>query len=73
MDFKKITEENSNHNNLENKSTIEILNNINYEDQKVAVAVKAEIESIQSLVDDVAERMKMEGDYFILVQEQVAG
>ena len=35
MDFKKITEENSNHNNLENKSTIEILNNINYEDQKV--------------------------------------
>jgi N-acetylmuramic acid 6-phosphate (MurNAc-6-P) etherase len=34
MDFKKITEENSNHNNLENKSTIEILNNINYEDKK---------------------------------------
>lgn len=66
MDFKKITEENSNHNNLENKSTIEILNNINYEDQKVAVAVKAEIESIQSLVDDVAERMKNGGRLFYI-------
>ncbi|MBL6871053.1 MAG: N-acetylmuramic acid 6-phosphate etherase [Flavobacteriales bacterium] len=66
MDFKKITEENSNHNNLENKSTIEILNNINYEDQKVAVAVKEEIESIQSLVDDVAERMKNGGRLFYI-------
>ena len=66
MDFKKITEENSNHNNLENKSTIEILNNINYEDQKVAVAVKEEIESIQSLVDNVAERMKNGGRLFYI-------
>mgnify|MGYP000853036646 FL=1 len=66
MDFKKITEENSNHNNLENKSTIEILNNINYEDQKVAVAVKEEIKSIKSLVDDVAERMKNGGRLFYI-------
>ena len=40
MDFKKITEQNSNYNNIEQLSIQEILENINEEDQKVSLAVK---------------------------------
>ena len=34
MDFKKITEQNSNYDNIEQSSILEILNKINIEDQK---------------------------------------
>ena len=40
MDFKKITEQDSNYNNIEQLSVQEILENINEEDQKVSLAVK---------------------------------
>ena len=51
MDFKKITEEDSLHDHLEENSVIEILNKINLEDQKVASAVKQVIEPIKNLVN----------------------
>jgi len=39
MKFNKITEQPSNHNNLEKKSVSEIISSINEEDQKVAIAI----------------------------------
>ena len=48
MDFKKITEQNSNYNNIEQLSILEILENINEEDQKVSLAVKKVIPNINS-------------------------
>ena len=40
MSFKKITEEKSNYDHLENHSINDLLNKINFEDQKVAIAVQ---------------------------------
>ena len=51
MNFKKITETSSNHNHLEQLSTLELLEKINEEDQKVAIAVKKVIGHINNLVD----------------------
>ena len=64
MDFKKITEEDSLHDNLEDSSVIEILNKINLEDQKVATAVKEVIQPIKNLVEAIAPRMDKGGRLF---------
>ena len=48
MSFQKITEETSLYNDLENKSVTEILNDINTEDQKVAIAVQKTIHKLPS-------------------------
>ena len=58
MNFKKITETPSNHNNLEQLSSQEILNKINDEDQKVALAVKKVIKDINALVGKIIPLMK---------------
>ena len=64
MNFKRITETSSNHNNLERLSRQEILNKINEEDQKVALAVKDVIEDINSLVSEIIPLMKNGGRLF---------
>ena len=46
MDFIKVTEQASLYDNLENKSTLEILSEINIEDQKIALAVEKTIPAI---------------------------
>ena len=52
----KTTEKNSLYTDLEKMSPLEILNNINTEDQKVAIAVKEVIPAIEALVKGIVER-----------------
>ena len=66
MDFKKITEQNSNYDNIEQRSVLEILNKINIEDQKVSLAVKKVIPNINSLVEAVTKKMKLGGRLFYI-------
>lgn len=59
--MKKITEQESLYRNLESKSTLELLNDINTEDQKVALAVEQSIPQIMSLVDVIYDKMSKGG------------
>ena len=53
MSFKKITESDSNYNNLELKSTKELVNIINNEDMNVASAVKKTLPNMTILIDKI--------------------
>jgi N-acetylmuramic acid 6-phosphate etherase len=64
--FIRTTESESLYNNLENKSTIEILSDINQEDQKVALAVKESIPQIERCVDAVFDKMNNGGRLFYI-------
>ena len=63
MAFVKITEQPSLYDNLEKKSVLEILQDINTEDQKVALAVKKAIPQIEKLVSQIVPRMKQGGHF----------
>ena len=56
--FVKISEQPSLYNDLEKKSVREILEDINTEDQKVALAVQRAIPQIEKLVTQIVPRMK---------------
>lgn len=62
----KITESSSLHNELENKSTGNILLGINQEDQKVATAVQQIIPSIEPLIDLIVNQMRKGGRLFYI-------
>lgn len=64
--MKKITESDSNHQNLEQMSTLELLSNINREDQTVANAVELIIPSIEKFVDAAFEKLNNGGRIFYL-------
>ncbi len=64
--FTKITEQPSLYNDLEQKSTRELLEDINREDQKVALAVQRAIPQIEKLVDAIVPRMKQGGRIFYM-------
>lgn len=64
--FIKISEQPSLYNDLEKKSVHEILTDINAEDQKVALAVKAAIPQIERLVIQIVSRMKQGGRIFYM-------
>ncbi|GAK77228.1 N-acetylmuramic acid 6-phosphate etherase [Nonlabens ulvanivorans] len=64
--FTKTTEQDSLYDGLENMSTIELLNNINREDQKVAIAVQQVIPQIESLVNSIVQKMKSGGRLFYI-------
>ena len=66
MSFKKITEEKSNYDHLENHSINDLLNKINFEDQKVAIAVQKVIPKIERLVMKITKRMKLGGRLFYI-------
>lgn len=66
MSFKKITEEASLYNDLEHKSVEELLQDINTEDQKVALAVQKTIPQISKLVKLIVPRMKRGGRIFYM-------
>lgn len=66
MTFDKITEQTSLYDNLEKKSILEILTDINREDQKVALAVEKTIPEIEKLVEGVVERMVVGGRLFYI-------
>ncbi|HET8861414.1 N-acetylmuramic acid 6-phosphate etherase [Marivirga sp.] len=61
-----ITESESNFNNLENLSTIELLQGINQEDQSVALAVQKAIPQIEKALETIVEKMKAGGRLFYI-------
>lgn len=60
------TEKESLYTDLEYKSTLEILEDINSEDARVALAVREQIPQINLLVDEIVARMKQGGRLFYL-------
>ncbi len=64
--FNRITEQESYYNNLELKSTQELLSDINNEDKKVAHAVEASIPQITTCVDKIYNQMKDGGRLFYI-------
>ena len=66
MAFVKISEQPSLYDNLEKKSVLEILTEINQEDHKVADAVQKAIPQIELLVKGIVERMKKGGRIFYM-------
>jgi len=66
MSFKKITESDSNYDNLELKSSIDLLKIINKEDQSVALNVKNEIESINTLINKLVDQLNNGGRLFYI-------
>ena len=63
--FNKITEQSSLHDDLDKKSVEELLIEMNEEDQKVPLAVKAAIPQITKLVEEIVPRMKKGGNHII--------
>ena len=66
MSFVKISEQPSLYENLEKKSVREILEDINQEDQKVALAVQKCIPQIDKLVSQIVPRMQEGGRIFYM-------
>ena len=66
MAFVKISEQSSLYNDLEKKSVLEILTDINTEAHKVADAVQKAIPLIEKLVTGIVERMKRGGRIFYM-------
>ncbi len=66
MEFKRITESDSNYRHLEQMSVIELLTNINKEDQTVPAAIEKAISQIEPLVQAIVDKMLMGGRLFYL-------
>ena len=66
MNYKKITETPSNHNDLEKLDTATILQKMNEEDKKIAEAVSEVIPQIEKLVDALVERFNTGGRLFYI-------
>lgn len=66
MAFEKITEQSSLYDNLEQKSILELLEDINNEDQKIALAVQKTIPQIEKLVSSIVPKMKQGGRIFYI-------
>ncbi len=62
----KITEQTSHHDNLEQKTVLEVLQGINEEDQKVASAVQKVIPQIEALVEAIVPRIEKGGRLFYI-------
>jgi N-acetylmuramic acid 6-phosphate etherase len=62
----RITESDSLHNDLEKMSTLELLQGINQEDQKVALAVQKILPEISAFIEEAADKMKPGGRLFYL-------
>lgn len=66
MAFTKISEQPSLYNGLEKKTIREILEDINAEDQKVALAVQQAIPQVEKLVSQIVPRVKQGGRIFYM-------
>lgn len=66
MNFIKVTEQPSLHDDLDKKTIREILTGINQEDQKVAIAVQQTIPDIEKLVAGIVDRMQRGGRLFYI-------
>ena len=66
MTFIKITEQDSLYSDLEQKTVRQILDDINQEDQKVALAVQKTIPQVEKLVSEIVPRMQQGGRIFYM-------
>lgn len=66
MNFIKTTEQDSNHNNLENMSINEIITKINNEDKSVPLAVEKALPQIENLIEQVVNKLKNNGRIFYI-------
>src|SRR5574344_801242 len=66
MAFEKVSEQSSLYSDLEKKPIRELLEDINTEDQKVALAVQKIIPQIEKLVSQIVPRMKQGGRIFYM-------
>lgn len=66
MNFKKITEADSRHNNLEQKNILELLKRIHEEDQNAVQAVGKVLPKIELLIEQVVSKLKDGGRLFYL-------
>lgn len=66
MSFHKTTEQDSLYNNLENMSALELIQNINKEDQKVALAVEECLPEIENLIKVTVAKLKEGGRLFYM-------
>lgn len=64
--MQKVTESPSLYRHLEKKSTMELLDDMNTEDQKVALAVQKSIFQIAPLIDIITEKMSIGGRLFYI-------
>ena len=64
--MKKITESTSIYENLEQMTALELVENINAEDHKVAAAVQQKLEQIAALVEQIVPRMREGGRLFYI-------
>ena len=64
MSFEKITESNSNYDDLELKSSLELLEIINKEDKSVAYNVQKELNNINNLILNVIKQIIKGGRLF---------
>lgn len=64
--FKRVTEEPSQYRHLDKMSIEEILNNINKEDQTVAIAVEKAIPQISALTEAITDKMLSGGRLFYI-------
>ena len=64
--MKKITESDSNYDELEKMSVSELLNNINREDKTVAISVESQIPKIERLINAIIMKMEEGGRLFYL-------
>lgn len=64
--LKLSTESNSNHNDLEKKSVMELLQGINQEDRTVPLAIQKALPQIEKLVSEIVKRMKDGGRLFYI-------
>ena len=64
MSFIKTTEQSSNYNHLEKMTVSELLKNINSEDKTIPFAVEKVIPSIEKLVVEIVQKMKIGGRLF---------
>lgn len=62
----KTTETSSLHDDLHNKSVMELLTGINEEDQKVALAVQKELPAVEALISALVPKMKEGGRLFYM-------
>ena len=66
MSFNKLTESASHYDHLEEKSTLEILQDINKEDQTIALAVAQSIDQMTPVIDILVSNFKKGGRLFYI-------
>ncbi len=66
MSFTKVTEQDSNHNDLEKKSVKELVEAMHEEDNNALNAIQKVLPEITNLIEDIAPKMKSGGRLFYI-------